>query len=115
MNITKIQLAALKAARDGGGLVKTGVFWHDATYEIVPGTYWPDQKHIFSTETVESLHAAGLLTGGGLITAEGVAAIKEQEPRRKKSRKQIAAEMEAAFAQAAQAAGVEILRKSPRK
>ena len=74
-HFTDTQLAALRAARDGGGLRKTGNYWHARAYIIDPESYGPDRRSVFSTETIEALHTHGMLDGGARITPEGLAVL----------------------------------------
>ena len=74
-HFTDTQLAALRAARDGGGLRKTGHYWHACAYTIDPESYRPDRRNVFSMDTVEALHTRGMLDGGARITPEGRAVL----------------------------------------
>jgi len=91
---TDPQLAALRAARDGGGLSKTGHYWHARAYIIDPESYGPDRRNVFSTETVEALHTHGMLDGGARITPEGRAVLAA-------SKRAVLKDIEGAFARGA--------------
>jgi hypothetical protein len=97
--LTNTQVAALIAARDGGGLEKTGARWHARNHEVVSKDgYRPDRTTIFGEQTIMALFDHGLLTGDGALTAEGHQAIVAARKRA------IVERMEGAFATGAKTA-----------
>jgi hypothetical protein len=92
-HFTDPQLAALRTARDGGGLRKTNRYWHARLHMIdtTENNYWPDGKSVFTDRTILALNTHGMLDGNGKITPEGLAVLAE-------SRRSVLRDIEGKFA-----------------
>jgi hypothetical protein len=79
-HFTDPQLAALRTARDSGGLRKTRCYWHARSHIICDaGNYRPDGISVFKDKTVMVLNTLGMIDGDGRITEEGRQVLAESK------------------------------------